>query len=255
MAAGAIPVTAFGNQKILLATDVTDGVHTLAVSTDMPDSAIVLPMFQNRAYKFGTIEDAGVHTLCVTTDPADSAVLFDGTLDAETVRIGTVLDGEVHTLAVTTDTPDSSIVVCGFNDQTYIIPAVLDSGVLTIVVNDTADAAVVFDNWWGVADGKNIMAAAAYDGPVNTVAPEITGTTEVGEILTVSDGTWTGAATIAYAYQWLRDGAAIDGETADTYTLVEDDLDAMIGCTVTGTNWITSADASADPVGPVTEPP
>ena len=255
MAAGAIPLTAFGNSKVLLATDVTDGVHTLAVTTDTPDSAVVFEFFQNTAYKFGTVEDAGVHTLCVTQDAADSAILFDDTLDGDTARIGTVLDGDVHTLAVTTNTPDSSVVVTGFNNTTYILPTVLSGGVHTLVVNDEADAAVAFDNWWGVTDGKNIMAAVTYDGVANTVAPVVSGTTEVGETLSCTSGTWTGAATITYAYQWRRDGVAIDGETAATYELAEGDLDAMISCLVTATNWIDSAQQVSNSVGPVTEPP
>lgn len=38
---------------------------------------------------------------------------------------------------------------------------------------------------------------------VNTVAPAITGTAEVGQTLTSSTGTWTGGVT-SYSYQWQR---------------------------------------------------
>jgi hypothetical protein len=55
--------------------------------------------------------------------------------------------------------------------------------------------------------------------PVNTVAPTITtdGTPEVGEVVTVNPGTWTGSPT--YTYQWLRSGSAISGATSSSYTL------------------------------------
>ncbi len=70
--------------------------------------------------------------------------------------------------------------------------------------------------------------------PVNSVLPVITGTVEVGEVLTCSTGTWTGAT--SYAYQWLRDGVAITGATAATHTITVDDLLCVLSCRVTATN-------------------
>ncbi len=70
--------------------------------------------------------------------------------------------------------------------------------------------------------------------PVNSVLPAITGTVEVGETLTCSTGTWTGAT--SYAYQWLRDGVAITGATAATHTITVDDLLCVLSCRVTATN-------------------
>ncbi|MEE4662202.1 MAG: hypothetical protein V2J89_17160 [Halieaceae bacterium] len=73
-------------------------------------------------------------------------------------------------------------------------------------------------------------------GPVNTIAPAITGTAERGQLLTCSTGTWTGTGTITYAYQWLRGGAPISGATANTYTLVAADDNNQISCRVTATD-------------------
>ena len=66
----------------------------------------------------------------------------------------------------------------------------------------------------------------------NTVAPTIDDVTpQLGETLTCDPGTWTGTAPIHYSYQWfywMADvggvpvGAAILGETSDTYTLGSD---------------------------------
>jgi hypothetical protein len=95
--------------------------------------------------------------------------------------------------------------------------------------------------------------AAVPVAPANTVLPVISGTTVVGSVLTASSGTWTGTATITYAYQWRRDGAAISGATASGYTLVTADIGAMITVTVTATNSVGSASAVSTGVGPVTD--
>lgn len=81
-----------------------------------------------------------------------------------------------------------------------------------------------------------IEALSNIDIPVNTVSPAITGTAQVNETLTVSNGTWTAAPTATYSYQWNRAGVAIPDATASTYVVVEDDIGSTLTCTVTATN-------------------
>lgn len=99
-----------------------------------------------------------------------------------------------------------------------------------------------------------LVVSGLASAPVNTVAPAVTGTTEVGETLSSTTGTWSGTPTITYAYQWRRDGVNIGGATASTYLLVEADLAALITCRVTATNSVGSAGATSNQVGPVTAP-
>lgn len=72
--------------------------------------------------------------------------------------------------------------------------------------------------------------------PVNTVLPAITGTAQVGQTLTVSNGTWTSASTITYSRQWRADGANISGATGMTYVPVAGDVGKVITCVVTANN-------------------
>jgi uncharacterized delta-60 repeat protein len=84
------------------------------------------------------------------------------------------------------------------------------------------------------------------DPPANTVAPTISGTTTARRTLTASPGTWTGSATISYAYQWQRctPGCVdIAGATASTYLLLPGDVGSTIRVQVTGTNTEGSVSA------------
>src|SRR5690606_24220506 len=62
--------------------------------------------------------------------------------------------------------------------------------------------------------------------PSFTVDPALSRTPTVGETLTVTNGTAGGTPEAAFARAWLRDDVAIAGETATTYVLAEDDVDA-----------------------------
>lgn len=92
-------------------------------------------------------------------------------------------------------------------------------------------------------DGVDVRAAinaisqsiAAAD-PINTIIPVITGTAALGQILSISNGTWTGYPSPTYTYQWKRGGVDILGATDNTYTLVTADIGQVITASVTATN-------------------
>jgi hypothetical protein len=70
---------------------------------------------------------------------------------------------------------------------------------------------------------------------VNTVAPVISGLLPEGSLLTTTNGTWLGTPT-TFTYQWNRNGGALGGATASTYTTVAGDVGQSITCTVTATS-------------------
>jgi hypothetical protein len=73
-------------------------------------------------------------------------------------------------------------------------------------------------------------------GPINTVAPVVSGTAEVGQTLTLTDGTWTGTGVITYAKQWYRNGIGIAGAAAGSYEVGEADIGAVLTGTVRATD-------------------
>jgi hypothetical protein len=88
---------------------------------------------------------------------------------------------------------------------------------------------------------------AAGTGPVSRSAPAISGTPRVGQILTASNGTWTGASRFAYAWQRCDEtgGACVDiaGATTQTYTLQAADVAHRMRVRVTASNARGSSSA------------
>lgn len=161
--------------------------------------------------------------------------------------------------------PEDSILVGTFDHDEETDP--LDSSVNHVMFHHVRDIfykrsaanpaeEAMFPN--NITDIHNITInwdAVANPLPINTEAPEISGTEEVGETLTANDGTWTNAST--YAHQWQRadneEGPWEDiaGATSTSYTLVSDDLDHYIRVVVTATGTNGDSTATSSPVGPI----
>lgn len=85
--------------------------------------------------------------------------------------------------------------------------------------------------------------------PVFTIAPVITGTLNVGDVLTCDGGTVTGGGSLSY--QWQRDGVDVSGATSSTYTLVSADLAADMRCIVFAKGAGGTTPAASNELGPV----
>ncbi len=73
-------------------------------------------------------------------------------------------------------------------------------------VGGTLRVRVAASNSAGVSAARSAETATvtAASGPVNTAAPAISGTGAQGQILTLSQGTWTGQGPLTFSYQWKR---------------------------------------------------
>ncbi len=82
--------------------------------------------------------------------------------------------------------------------------------------------------------------------PVNTVAPIISGTANVGDTLSCSPGSWTGEAPQTYAYTWVRNHTVVGGPSSqDAYVVTSADQGDGIQCEVTATNTSGTGVASS----------
>ncbi len=125
--------------------------------------------------------------------------------------------------ATASDDKDGVVaVVVGGDTVDTLVP-----GAYVIVYNasDAAGNAAV-----PVTRTVNVQPAAVL---TQTPVPTITGTTKVGRTLTANPGTWA-PAPVDLAFQWLRDGAVIEGATGPAHLLAPEDVASRIAVTVTG---------------------
>ncbi|MFL5964862.1 MAG: hypothetical protein ACJ757_18475 [Gaiellaceae bacterium] len=99
--------------------------------------------------------------------------------------------------------------------------------------------------------------AASSAVPVNTGAPQISGTAQEGETLTASSGSWTSSSTLSYAYQWRRCDAQgngcsnIGGADTSSYLVKHADIGDTLRVRVTAKNADGSAQATSNPTAVV----
>ena len=130
--------------------------------------------------------------------------------------------------------------ISGATSSTYVLVAADDNTSITCVVTATDDE--------GSTNSSSNAISPILGVPYNLVAPVASGTGQVGQTLSTTDGTWQGIATITFAYQWRRDAVNISGATSSTYTLVADDYATDIDCMVTATNTLGSANQDSNDI-------
>lgn len=139
---------------------------------------------------------------------------------------------------------NNCVSIASATQKTYTL-VVADSGqtIRVRVTATNADGSSFADS----APTAAVSSAAASGAPKATDRPIISGTPEVGQVLTSDQGSWTGNPT-SYAYQWqhcdadnLLSCSNVAGATASTYTLRVFDLGYRLRVLVTAKNAKGSA--------------
>ncbi len=149
---------------------------------------------------------------------------------------------------------DNCADISGATSSTYVVQ---DSDVTT--PESTIRVVVTATNAGGNASATSDQTGAVQGiGPVNTGLPTISGTTQDGQTLSATNGSWSGTAPFTYAYQWRRCDAAgatcsdVSGATNQTYVLTPADIGSTMRVVVTATNLAGSTDATSAQTGVVT---
>ncbi|WP_308797053.1 cell wall-binding repeat-containing protein [Agromyces silvae] len=130
----------------------------------------------------------------------------------------------------------NGVAIAGATGSTYT-PVAADVGAtLTVQVSGTPAG--------GTPASATSVGVVVTAGTITPAVPVISGNPRVGFVLTAIPGTWTPPG-VVLTYQWLRNGTAITGATAEAYTLVNADLAARISVRVTGTLGGSSANATS----------
>jgi hypothetical protein len=120
-----------------------------------------------------------------------------------------------------------------------------------LAVEEYGVSAPINNSWWWAMIESGPVGTA----PVNTVAPVISGTANVGQTLTLSTGTWTGTEPITYIYSFYVNSVLKQQGASQTYTLQQADFGFNVSGLVDAINAFGTSFAASNTVGPVQSAP
>jgi hypothetical protein len=185
----------------------------------------------------------------VESSSATAAVLPKAPVAASApVLSGTAVEGQ--SLAVSNGTFTSSVALSysyqwqrdsgsGFSD---VSGATSSSYALSATdIGATLRARVTATNAGGAASSfSNASATVLPAAPTHSANPVLSGTAQEGQTLSVSNGSFSSSAALAYRYQWQRDSGSgfsdVSGATASTYALSAADVGFTLRAQVTATS-------------------
>jgi hypothetical protein len=134
--------------------------------------------------------------------------------------------------------------ITGATGASYLLTNADVGHKLSVVVTAT--------NGGGHANETSALTAnVALAAPVATATlPQVGGSATVGDTLSATTGTFTGAELI-YSYQWLREGTPIAGATSASYLLTDVDAAHKLSVVVTATNGGGHANETSAPTSNV----
>jgi hypothetical protein len=180
---------------------------------------------------------------------------------------GTPQQGQTVTLqqAIWADTADPTITVAdAWESCAGATCSAIGSGTTyTVTAADVGRTIEVVETATTATDGSTTINSAptatvtALPPPVNTSPPTIAGTAQIGKVLTLTQGKWTGATAITDQWEACAGAtcSAIAGQTATTYTVTAADVGKTIKVLETATNAGGPASVSSSPTPLIVAPP
>lgn len=192
-------------------------------------------------------DDAESNAVTILAAPVNTVLpVISGTPEAgETLSVDTGTWTGTAPITYTYQWLADGTPISGATATTFLVTTAQNGAAITVEVTGT--------NTVG-ADTVETLPVTIEFAPENTAAPVVSGTPEVGQTLSVTNGTWIGTAPITYTYQWKRDGVDIVGATSATYELVLADDGTEISAEVTATNAQGSDSALSNSVEVGTAP-
>jgi hypothetical protein len=127
----------------------------------------------------------------------------------------------------------------GVLDDASFYPTVLSPGEVTAHYEASEHGSSV------LSDASPVVGGAA-QAPVNSVLPVVSGLAQVGSVLSVSDGSWSGSAPLSFAYRWQRcaGGSCVDvgGAVGSSYAVVAADVGSSLRVGVRASNGVGSSE-------------
>ncbi len=97
-------------------------------------------------------------------------------------------------------------------------------------------------------NGSTTVSSATSSAVVETYnvqIPVVRGILVSGELLEVTDGTWSSDYPLTFRYQWNKNGSPISGEISPSYTLVDADVNANITVSVIASSTLGTVSAES----------
>ncbi|KQM82112.1 hypothetical protein [Agromyces sp. Leaf222] len=168
---------------------------------------------------------------------AGTALVAAGTLSGPTPTIsGTRTVGKTLTavpgtwapsgVALTYQWKRAGVAITGATKSTYVLTASDLGNSMTVTVTGKKSGYTTL--------AKNAGGTARIAAGTISFSPKLSGTQRAGSKLTVTVGTVSPGGTTV-KYQWYRNGTAISGKTASTYTLGNVDAGKVVSVTITAT--------------------
>jgi hypothetical protein len=167
--------------------------------------------------------------------PFDATQNIDGPFTCETGSFSTEIGGIVQHCWGPSSLPfslDNGLHIFDPGVHTGYVGVTMGAG-LSATLTESYSVVINRGDWYSIT---------LHECPLmNTAAPQVSGTPQVGQTLSVSTGTWSGTATITY--QWQRCTSTdpttcsdLSGATASQYVVTSADLGDYLDVVVTATN-------------------